>query len=187
VIREAFRSRGHDAWSCDLKPAEDGSPFHIQGDVFEAIDEGWDLVILHPPCTDLASSGAAHFAAKRADGRQQRAIEFFLRCAEVKVDKLCIENPVGIMSTEWRKPDQYVQPYQFGDDASKNTGLWLRGLPKLVAKPADYVAPRIVNGKKRWTNQCDSGQNKLGPSPERATIRARTYPGIAKAMAEQWG
>jgi site-specific DNA-cytosine methylase len=186
VVREAFRARGHDAWSCDFAPAQDGSEFHIQGDALKSL-RGWDLMIAHPPCTHLSVSGACRFAAKRADGRQQAAIDFFLALVRADIPKICIENPVGIMSTAYRKPDQYVQPYDFGDDASKKTGLWLKGLPVLVKDPARYVKPRLVDGRPRWANQCDSGQNKLGPSPTRAQERSRTYSGIARAMAEQWG
>lgn len=185
IIRDAFAVRGHDAWSCDLKPGESPGQ-HIRGDVIEVIErEGWDMMIAHPPCTHLAVSGARWWTDKKRE--QQEAIAFFMVLAKAAVLRICIENPVGFMSTVWRAPDQYVQPYDFGDDASKKTGLWLKGLPKLVADPGDYVAPRMVGGKTRWANQCDSGQNRLGPSPERAALRARTYPGIARAMAEQWG
>lgn len=201
VIREEMRRVVADAWSCDLKSAEDGSPYHIQGDCFEAAEAGcptdgkpWDLIIWHPPCTDLSVSGALHFGLKQKDGRQQRAISFFMACARFPVEKNVVENPICIMSTIWREPDQIIQPHEFGDDASKATCLWLRGVrPLLITHREDDFflpappPPRIVNGKKRWANQTDSGQNKLGPSAERAAIRARTYPGIARAMAEQWG
>lgn len=145
AIREAFRRRGHDAWSCDLKASEDGSAHHIQGDCFEAADRGcptdgqrWDLIIWHPPCTDISVSGALHFKAKRADGRQQAAVAFFLKCAKYPVEKSVVENPVSIMSTEYREPDQIIQPHQFGEDASKATCLWLRGVrPLLITHKAD--------------------------------------------------
>jgi site-specific DNA-cytosine methylase len=144
------------------------------------------MMIGFPPCTDLAVSGAAHFAKKRADGRQQRAIDFFMALANAPIKQICLENPVGIISTVWRKPDQIIQPWQYGHDASKKTCLWLKGLALLVSKPSDFVEPRIVCGKTRWANQTDSGQNKLGPSETRSADRARTYQGIARAMAEQW-
>ena len=210
IVRDKFRSRGCDAWSCDLKPCEGDARWHYQGDAFVVFAQygPWDLVIAHPECTDLAVSGALHFRVKKADGRQQAAIDVFMRVADLPVEKLCIENPVSIMSTVWRKPDQIIQPYQLGDDASKKTCLWLRGLPPLVIDPAQYVEPRMVcacgrvyaydlefssgcpqcgpgHAKPRWANQCDSGQNKLGPSDHRAMDRARTYPGIAEAFT-QW-
>lgn len=201
VMREAFRARGHNAWSCDLAPAEDGSPFHIQSDCLLTLKCGltrtladgwlkstdpWDLFIVHPPCTYLCSSGM-HWNKRRPErqARTERAYEFATRCLSAPVSRLCMENPIGILSTRIRKPDQIVQPWQFGDDASKATCLWLNNLPRLV--PTSAVNPRIVNGKKRWSNQTDSGQNRLGPSPERSMNRARTYRGIAEAMAEQWG
>lgn len=226
AIREEFRRLGHDAWSCDKKPAEDGSLFHIQGDCFEAAFAGcptdgkpWDLIIWHPPCTDIAVSSNAHAAAKKADGRQKAGIEFFLRCANFPVDMSVVENPISIMSTHYREPDQIIQPHEFGEDASKATCLWLRGVKPLLithgdgdfflTPTPDARRPRYVccgisfgyergkygcancNGQKtaklRWSNQTDSGQNRLAPGPTRATDRARTYPGIAQAMAEQWG
>lgn len=205
AVSAEFRKLGCRTWSCDLEPPDDDSQFHYVGDAIGAILHGcpnedfwtidgsycttWDFIGCHPPCDHLAVSGAAHFAAKRADGRQQAAIRHFLRCVElVEMAGLgYVESSVGIMSTLYRKPDQIIQPYQFGDDASKKTCLWLFGLPKLTLDPARYVQPRMVDGRPRWANQCDSGQNRLGPSPTRAADRARTYPGIAQAMAEQWG
>ena len=139
-------------------------------------------MIAFPPCTHLAVSGAHRFAEKRADGRQQEGIDFFMALANAPIPKIAIENPVGIMSTKWRKPDQIIQPFQFGDPESKKTCIWLKGLPKLV--PTD-ILPLPECGY--WRNQTPSGQNKLGPSPERAKNRARTYQGIADAMATQWG
>lgn len=140
------------------------------------------MVIAFPPCTDLSVSGARHFAAKRADGRQQRSIDFFMQFANCDAPRVAIENPVGIMSSQWRKPDQIIQPYQFGHDASKATCLWLKGLPLLA--PTDV----LPGGREvRRANQTPSGQNKLGPSPDRARLRAVTYSGIAAAMADQWG
>lgn len=182
IVRDAFRARGHNAVSCDLEPSERPGP-HIQGDVLEIIDADWDLVIAHPPCTHLAVSGARYFAEKRADGRQQEGIDFFMRFARLDhVPRVCIENPICIMSSVWRKPDQIIQPYEYGHPESKKTCLWLKGLPKLVPT---RILPLPESG--RWANQTPSGQNKLGPSKDRAKIRSRTYQGIADAMAEQWG
>lgn len=191
VVREAFRAQGHNAYSCDLKPAEDGSPYHIQDDVFNVIGKGWDLLIAHPPCTYLCSSGL-HWNG-RTPGRQAKtdaALDMVRALMSAPVDRIAIENPVGCISTQIRKADQYIQPYDYGDDASKRTGLWLKGLPKLEAPTGLRVPGRKVtkNGitYERWSNQTDSGQNRLGPGINRATDRARTYKGIAAAMAEQW-
>jgi site-specific DNA-cytosine methylase len=138
------------------------------------------MAIFHPPCTHLAVSGARYFAEKRADGRQQEAIDFFMMLANARIPRICIENPVGIMSTIWRKPDQIIQPWQFGHPESKKTCLWLKGLPKLVPT-------NILPMRKQWENQTPSGQNKLGPSADRWKLRSRTYRGIAEAMAASWG
>lgn len=172
VVRRAFRERGHNAWSCDLLPAEDGSPYHIQGDALELLDGDWELLIAHPPCTDLASSGARWFKEKKADGRQQKAIEFFMQFVNAPIEHICIENPVGVMSTVWRKPDCIVNPWQFGDPFQKTTCLWLRNLPPL--QPTNIVEGRE---QKCW---------KEPPHPDRWKRRSRTYSGIAKAMAKQW-
>lgn len=192
VVRQAFRERGHDAWSCDLLPADDGSPFHFQCDVRQILDRDWSLGIFHPPCTYLCSSGL-HWN-KRVLGREEQTIES-LRLVRLlmntSIDKICIENPVGRIGTAIRPADVYLQPYQFGHDASKRTGLWLKNLPLLVPDPKDYVEPRVVEYKgklvRRWANQTDSGQNKLAPSADRWKLRAETYEGIAKAMAQTWG
>lgn len=182
-VRDAFAARGHSAFSCDTAPCEGN---HFQCDARSLLCEpGWDLVIAHPPCTALSVSGAHRFAAKRETGEQQAAIDEFMAVTRCSAPRLCIENPVGILSTLWRKPDQIIQPYQFGDDASKKTCLWLRGLPLL--RPTQFIEPRIVDGLPRWANQTDSGQNRLGPSETRSQVRATTYPGIAAAMADQWG
>ena len=172
-VREAFRALGHDVWSCDLLPSEDNSTFHIQCDVLSILDDGWDLMIAHPPCTDLAVSGARHFAAKRADGRQQASIDFFMALANAPIEKIAIENPVCIMSSVWRKPDCIIQPWQFGHGETKKTCLWLKNLPAL--RPTN-----IVEGREQriW---------KMPPSPDRWKERSRTYQGIADAMAQQWG
>lgn len=183
TVRRAFRDLGHDAWSCDLLPAEDGSEFHYEGDVFNITNNDWDLAIFHPPCTDLAVSGAKHFAAKRADGRQQRSIEFFMRLAELPIPRMAIENPVSIMSTEWRKPDQIIQPWMFGHEATKTTCLWLKNLPDLV--PTNVVA----KGARHVTKSGKSlpAWYNLPPSADRWKIRSATFSGIAAAMAAQWG
>jgi hypothetical protein len=173
-VREAFRRRGHDAWSCDLLEAEDGSKNHIREDVLSLIKWGaWDLMIAHPPCTHLAVSGARHFEAKRADGRQQEAIDFFLALARAPIPRIAIENPVCIMSSIWREPDQTIQPWQFGHGETKATCLWLKGLPHLV--PTNIVPGRY------------SRVHLMPPSEDRWKERSRTYEGIAEAFADQWG
>lgn len=184
TVRDAFIRQGHDAMSCDLLPTDKPGP-HYQGDVFDIINDGWDLMIAHPPCTDLAVSGARYFAEKIADGRQQKAIDFFMSLVNANIPKIAVENPVCIMSTKYRKPDQIVQPWMFGHDASKKTCLWLKNLEPL--QPTNIADARIVDGKKRWSNQTDSGQNKLAPSEDRWKIRSTTFQGIADAMAQQWG
>lgn len=188
VIRRAFRARGIEAWSCDRLPAEDGSPFHIEGDClwFAENWEPFDLFIVHPPCTYLASSGL-HWNKRRPERAMltEEAVDFATRCLCVAVDMVAMENPIGCLSTRIRKPEQIIQPYQFGENASKATCLWLNGLPPLT--PTKRIDPRMIDGKPRWGNQTDSGQNKLTPSPTRSADRARTYQGIADAMAMQWG
>jgi hypothetical protein len=192
VVTKEFRSLGHEAWSCDVLSCSGGHPeWHIEGDVVPILKDNWDMVIAFPPCTHLAVSGAAHFAKKRLDGRQQEGIDFFMTFANLDhVPKVAIENPIGIMSKIYRKPDQIIQPYQFGEDASKRTCLWLKGLPILIE--TCRVVGRMVttpNGKmvERWANQCSNyGHDKTSPSPERSRIRSKTYLGIAKAMATQW-
>jgi hypothetical protein len=179
-VRDAFRARGHDAWSCDLQPADDGSPYHIQGDVMDVISDGWDLMIAHPPCTDLAVSGAAWFAAKRADGRQQRAIEFFMQMIDAPVPRIAVENPVGIMSTLYRKPDQVIHPWQFGHTEQKATCLWLKNLPRLA--PTAYVYGAMMRLPKNERERL----HYLPPSPDRAKLRSVTFDGIAEAMAARW-
>jgi hypothetical protein len=182
VVRDAFNAKGHYAVSCDLLPGETFG-YHHQGDVREILHYDWDLMIAHPPCTHLAVSGARWFHEKREE--QQEALDFVYQLINAPIPKICIENPVSIISSVIRKPDQIIQPWMFGHDASKSTCLWLKDLPKL--EPTNIVEPRIVDGKKRWANQTDSGQNRLGPSEDRWKIRSRTYQGIANAMAEQWG
>ncbi len=180
IVREEFSKLGYNAWSCDLLPTEiEGN--HIQGNVLDCLYNDWDIMIAHPPCTDLAVSGAKWFKEKRVDGRQQVAIDFFMQLVNAPIKYIAIENPVGIMSTEYRKPDQIIQPWQFGDPESKKTCLWLKNLPELV--PTNILK---IPECGYWDNQTPSGQNKLGPSENRAKIRSKTYLGIAKAMAEQW-
>lgn len=190
VVCKAFRERGHRAYSADLQDCSGGCPeWHIKGDclplmngncLFHTQDERehiiigrWDLIIAHPPCTDLAVSGARWFKEKQADGRQQRSIDFFMRFVNADCEKIAIENPVCIMSRKYRKPDQIIQPWMFGHGEVKTTCLWLKNLPKL--EPTDIVEGRE---QKCW---------KMAPSPDRAKNRSKTYLGIAKAMAEQWG
>lgn len=187
VVREAFRRLGHDAWSCDLLPADDGSEYHYQGDVFDIVDRGWDLMIAHPPCTYLAVSGM-HWTKRGLRDPQltEDALKFVkdLMDTDIHIPHIAIENPVGVISSRIKKPSQYIQPWMFGHDASKKTGLWLYNLPPL--EPTFIVEPRIVDGKKRWSNQTDSGQNRLPPSEDRWKLRSRTYEGVADAMALQW-
>ena len=172
LVRDAFIRQGHYALSCDLLPTEAPGP-HYQGSVFDILDQDWDLMIAHPPCTHLAASGARWWPAKRADGRQQEAIDFFLALAAAPIPKIAIENPVGLMSKTWRKPDQIIQPWMFGHGELKTTCLWLKGLPLLT--PTD-----IVEGREQriW---------RMSPSPDRGKKRSATFPGIAMAMAAQWG
>ena len=172
AVRDAFIALGHDAMSCDLLPTDVPGP-HYQGDVRDVIGRGWDLMIAHPPCTHLAVSGARHFAAKRADGRQQEGIDFFMMLADADIPRYAIENPICIMSSIWRKPDQVIQPWQFGHGETKATCLWLKGLPKLT--PTNIVEGRADR------------IHKMPPSPDRWKLRSATYAGIAAAMAEQWG
>lgn len=181
-VRDAFTAQGHYAMSCDLLPTDAPGP-HYAGDVADILGDGWDLMVAFPPCTHLAVSGAKHFAAKRADGRQQEGIDFFMSLANADIPRIAIENPVGIMSTIWRKPDQIIQPYEHGHEATKTTCLWLKELPllvptKLVGKGARHVT-KGGNSLPEWYN--------LPPSPDRWKIRSATFQGIANAMGEQWG
>lgn len=202
-VRDAFRAAGHDAMSCDLLPSEATGP-HYQGDVFDVIGDGWDLMIAHPPCTYLTI--AAEWAYKdeqtkrikpgtligqaRRDAREE-AIKFVMALANAPIERIAIENPVGVISTAWREPDQFIQPYEYGDDASKKTCLWLKNLPRLT--PTSFAPPRLAlsadcrSYSLRWGNQTDSGQNKEPPSDDRWKIRSTTWAGWANAMASQWG
>lgn len=186
----AFRERGHNAFSCDIEPCSGGHPeWHIMQDVIplldgrrsfktmngieHSIDGKWDLIVAFPPCTHLAVSGARYFEQKRKDGRQQHGIDFFMEFVNADCEKIAIENPIGIMSTQYRKPDQIIQPWMFGHGETKATCLWLKNLPKL--EPTN-----IVDGREQrvW---------KMPPGPERAKERSKTFPGIAKAMVDTWG
>jgi site-specific DNA-cytosine methylase len=170
TVRDAFRALGHDAWSCDLLPT-DGDPYwHIQGDIFaeRTLEYAWDLMIAHPPCTDLAVSGARHFAEKIADGRQQRALDFVQRLLDAPIERIALENPISIISSKIRKPDQIIQPWQFGHGETKATCLWLKNLPKL--QPTN-----IVEGR-------EAKVHRMPPSPDRGKLRSKTYQGIADAM-----
>ena len=219
IIREAFRARGHDAWSCDLAPAEDGSLAHHCGDLLEIGRlPGWDLMIAHPPCRYLSASGM-HWTTRGLRPKRLTfdAARFAAAVWNLPIPRIAIENPVGHLTRVFGRPTEIIQPYQYGDDASKRTCLWLRNLMPLPARFDRYVYPRLVcrrcgnvvppgpdqnkdtrhgcqscgsdatTWQPRWANQTDSGQNKLGPSPTREMDRARTYPGIARVMAETWG
>jgi hypothetical protein len=205
IVRDAFTRHGHYAVSCDLLPTE--SPgMHYEGDVTDILDNPWDLMVAHPPCTHLAVSGARWFRDKL--GEQEVALSFVRLLMDAPIEHICVENPVSIISTRIRKPDQIIQPWQFGHDASKTTCLWLKNLPQL--EPTEHIDPKYACkcgarfdyalgkygcpnccgdnvAKLVYGNQTPSGQNKLGPSPDRAKLRSATYPGIAEAMAEQWG
>jgi len=189
-VRDAFIARGHDAMSCDLLPTDAPGP-HYQGDVFDIINDGWDLMVAHPPCTYLSVSGM-HWTTRGLRDPQltEDALAFVQRLMDAPIERIAVENPISVISSRIRKPDQIISPYQFGHDASKKTCLWLKNLPLLTA--TQIVEPRIVitpSGKpaKRWGNQCDNyGQDKLPPSADRWKLRSATYQGIADAMAAQW-
>jgi len=185
TVRDAFTAKGHEAVSCDLLPTDKPGP-HYQGDVQDIIKDGWDLMIAHPPCTYLSVSGM-HWTSRGLRDPQltEDALSFVRLLLGAPIKRIALENPVSVISSRIRKPDQIINPWQFGHDASKKTCLWLKELPLL--KPTQIVEPRMVNGKARWGNQTNSGQNRLGPSEDRWKIRSETYVGIANAMAEQWG
>jgi site-specific DNA-cytosine methylase len=172
AVRDAFIKAGHEAMSCDLLPTDFPGP-HYQGSVLDVLDDGWDLMVAHPPCTHLAVSGARHFKAKQNDGRQQAALDFVQRLLDANIPRIALENPVSIISSRIRKPDQIVHPWQFGHGETKATCLWLKNLPCL--KPTN-----IVEGREQriW---------KLPPGKDRWKLRSKTFQGIADAMAEQWG
>lgn len=179
-VRDAFLRLGHDAISCDLLPSDTPGPHH-QGDVLEILESGWDLMIAHPPCTDLAVSGARHFAAKIADGRQQRALNFVRLLLEAPIPRIALENPVSVISTKIRKPDQTIQPWMFGHPEQKATCLWLKALPPLRA--TNNVYEHMLSLPKQERERV----HRMGPSVDRWKLRSTTYQGIADAMAEQWG
>ena len=203
-----FRRLGHEAYSCDILPCSGGHPeWHIQDDVLRHLD-GWDMIIAFPPCTDLAVSGARHFEKKREDGRQRKSIEFFCQFLELPCKYVSIENPINIISgyyiKKWfpdiaekydlpRKPTQIIQPYQFGHPVSKKTCLWLKGLPLL--EPTNVVEPEIIHSKGKsggysgplWYVTDENGKIISWNDPRTAIVRSKTFPGVAKAMAEQWG
>lgn len=185
AVRDAFRALGHFALSCDLLPSDAPGP-HYQGDVSDVLGAGWDLMIAHPPCTYLSVSGM-HWTRRGLRDPQltEDALSFVRLLMDAPIPRIAVENPISIISSRIRKPDQIVQPWQYGHDASKATCLWLKGLPSLT--PTRLVEPRIIDGRKRWGNQTDSGQNRLSPSVDRWKIRSATFSGIAQAMAQQWG
>jgi hypothetical protein len=183
TVRDAFAALGHDAMSCDILPT-DRPGNHYQGDVRDVLDDGWDLMIAHPPCTYLSVSGIHWNNRGRGWEETEKSLGFVRLLMGSDIPRIALENPVSIISSRIRKPDQIIHPHQFGHDASKATCLWLKNLPKLQA--TESIAPRIINGKSRWGNQTDSGQNKLAPSKDRWKIRSTTYTGIAEAMAAQW-
>ena len=187
AVCKEFRALGHEAYSNDiLESSGDHAEWHLHGDVRDYIYQQWDLVIAFPPCTDLASSGAAWFEQKRKDGRQQASIDFFMLFTRLECQRIVIENPVGIMSNIYRKPDQIVQPYQYGDPYEKRTCLWLKGVPLL--KPTNVVKPeartQYASGKSMPTWYAKAWGK---PKAERSRIRSKTFIGIARAMAQQWG
>ena len=169
IVRETFANKGHYAISCDLLPTEKPGP-HYEGDIYSVLDNGWDMMIAFPPCTHLCVSGARWFSEKQKE--QKEAIKFFMNLANADIPKIAIENPIGIMSTRWRKPDQIIQPWQFGHGETKATCLWLKNLPLL--KPTDIVGGR------------EARIHKMPPSEDRGKLRSITYKGIADAMADQW-
>lgn len=197
----AFRERGHEAYSCDILECSGGHPeWHIKGDVLPLLNgkcefvlqngqtdrtDRWDLIIAHPPCTHLASSGARWFKEKQADLRQQTACVFFMQMALAECERIAVENPVGIMSTCYRKPDQIIQPYEYGEPNRKATCLWLKGLPLL--KPTHIVKPDIIEYRRHNGKRVTFDKLCVYSGKDRASIRSKTFPGIAKAMAEQWG
>jgi len=192
AVTKHLRALGHEAFSCDILPCSGGHPeWHYQQDVFEVIEKGWDMMIAFPPCTHLASSGARHFKQKIADGRQQQGIDFFMKLVNVDIDRIAIENPIGVMSTKYRKPDQIIQPYQFGDKAQKSTCLWLKNLPKLESTDVvdkgeffEFISKKGV--KKRMPMWYYKALQDAKTPQQRSTLRSKTFDGIARAMATQW-
>jgi site-specific DNA-cytosine methylase len=195
VCRE-FRKKGHESYSCDIEPCSGGRPeWHIQGDVLPLLKENWDMIIAFPPCTYLTVTGNRWFNIERYGEKavqrhkdRESAANFFMALANAGCKKIAIENPVGCMSTQWRRPDQIIHPYFFGDPERKSTCLWLKGLPCLVHKESEYAAPNIVKYKNgKGTDSKWHVETMSLPPKERAKARSKTFPGIAKAMADQWG
>ena len=199
AVCSEFRKLGHEAFSADILQCSGSHPeWHIQGDVLKIIDKGWDMLIAFPPCTHLAVSGARHFEQKRKDGRQQQGIDFFMEMINAPIDKICVENPIGIMSTRFRKPNQIIHPYHFGDPYSKSTCLWLKGLPPLLYNKKNENIKQKELAFAGLPNEVDKGEFVTFPSGKRMAkwyneasgnghLRSKTFPGIAKAMASQWG
>lgn len=192
AVCKGFRAIGHEAYSADILPCSGGHPeWHIQGDVLEVLKEGWDMMIAFPPCTHLAVSGARHFKKKIEDGRQQQGIDFFLAMANASIPRIAIENPIGIMSSVYQKPTQIIQPYYFGDPFSKATCLWLKGLPKLTHIKEAPLFPELVTHTGKGEFVTFSSGKRMAKWYSQASgnghIRSKTFPGIAKAMVEQWG
>lgn len=201
AVRSQFEKQGFDAWSCDILPNKNEKAKHIQGDIFEALQQQWDAFICFPPCTHLAISGAPWFKKKQIDGTQQKAIEFFLKLTEQNIKHIAIENPIGIMSKIYRKPDQIIQPYYFGDAAQKSTCLWLKNLPLLIHNNKPNLFNEEITWSEKgeffyWTCKKTGKQKKQAlwhreiwnlPKQERGHKRSITFPGIAAAMGKQWG
>ncbi len=199
-VRGRFEKLGFDAWSCDLQENRNPNAKHYKGDVFDIINEGWDVMIAFPPCTHLAVSGAAWFEKKRKDGRQQEGIDFFIKMVNAPIKHIAIENPIGIMSRLYRKPDQIIQPYYFGDKAQKTTCLWLKNLPKLYHNDKQNLFDSVIthSSKGEFKEWIDSKTGKIKRQSlfyaesrslkpdERSKVRSKTFPGIAEAMANQW-
>ena len=193
AVTKSLRRLGHQAYSCDVVPCSGGHPeWHLQQDVLDILNQQWDMMIAFPPCTHLAVSGARHFKQKQSDGRQQSAIDFFMTLVNAPIPCIAIENPVGIMSTEYRKPDQIIQPYEYGDSVQKTTCLWLKNLPQLQStkrvNPGKFVEFTTRRGtRKRQSLWYYNTLRKAKNGTERSMLRSKTFPGIAKAMAKQWG
>ena len=193
AVTKELRKLGHEAYSCDLLPCSGGHPeWHLQQDVIPLLKEKWDMIIAFPPCTHLAVSGARHFEQKRKDGRQQQGIDFFMKFVNADCPRIAIENPIGIMSSIYRKPDQIIQPWMFGDKFTKSTCLWLKGLPKLeptnIVEKGEFIewTCKKTGKKKRQAKWVFGALKNAKTNEERSIIRSKTFPGIAKAMAEQW-
>ena len=192
AVTKYLRKLGHEAFSCDILDCSGGHPeWHIKDDVFKVIKKDWDMMIAFPPCTHLATSGARHFAKKIADGRQQQGIDVFMELINAPIQRIAVENPIGIMSTKYRKPDQIIQPWQFGDKAQKSTCLWLKNLPKLVPTNIvdkgeffEFTSKKGV--KKKMPMWYYKALSEAKTPEQRSTLRSKTFQGIANAMATQW-